>query len=91
MKLTLKGYILVPDADLAAIRMELPNHIQLSRAEPGCLLFDVTPDQDNPNRFNVYEEFVDKEAFEYHQQRVRNSKWGEVSHNAERHYQLHEK
>ena len=34
--------------------------------EPGCLRFDVTVDAANPNRFLLFEEFVDEAAVDAH-------------------------
>ena len=87
-KVILKGYILVPDKDLPAVREELPNHIRLTSQEEGCLVFEVLPDEQNASRFNVYEEFCDSHSFEEHQERVRSSRWGEVTSNVERRYQI---
>lgn len=84
----LQGHIIVPDGDLPKILLELPKHIELTRQEGGCLTFDVSQDPDNKNRFNVYEEFVDHNAFENHQKRVKNSNWGRITANAERHYSI---
>lgn len=66
----------------------LPNHIALTRKENGCLVFNVTLDEYNTSRFNVYEEFEDKESFEHHQDRVRTSKWAEITKNVRRHYTI---
>ena len=56
--------------------------------EEGCLIFEVSQDEENINRFNVHEEFIDQKSFSLHQNRVRNSTWGAVSKNVERHYQI---
>ncbi|ANB70162.1 putative quinol monooxygenase [Aeromonas veronii] len=85
-EIILKGFILVSQNDLMAVKDELDNHIQLTRAETGCLIFQVTQDPLNPCRFDVYEEFVDKVAFQAHQARVKSSRWGEITVNVERHY-----
>lgn len=82
----LKGFIIVPPNDLAAVKDELDNHIQLTRAETGCLIFEVTQDQLNPCRFDVCEEFAEQAAFQAHQARVKSSRWGEITVNVERHY-----
>lgn len=87
-KVILSGYILVPDADLAVVEAELPRHIENTRQESGCLVFEVVRDEANPNRFEVYEEFTDQRAFEHHQQRVGRSRWGQVTSNVARHYQI---
>lgn len=85
-KIILKGFIIVPPNDLAAVKNELDNHIQLTRAETGCLIFKVIQDPLNPCRFDVYEEFVDQAAFQAHQARVKSSRWGEITVNVERNY-----
>ena len=89
-KVILKGFIIVLEEDLSIVKKELTNHRNLTKNESGCLVFDVTQNQSNPNRFDVYEEFINKVAFEFHQQRVKNSYWGEVTVNVERHYEIFE-
>lgn len=87
-KVILKGYLLVPEHDLDVVKEELPRHIELTRNEPGCIAFEVNQDEDNQCRFNVYEEFVDRAAFEAHQERVRQSSWGIETKSAERNYTI---
>ena len=87
-KVTLEGYIEVPDADLDLVQSELPLHIDLTRKEPGCLTFSVERDQRDGNRFNVYEVFTSQEAFEHHQARVKGSRWAVVTKNVQRHYSI---
>lgn len=52
-KVTLKGYILVPEKDLQEVRRELINHRRLTLNEPGCISFTVTESAENPLRFDV--------------------------------------
>jgi autoinducer 2-degrading protein len=87
-KVILEGYILVPGADLPSVIEELPNHIRLTLQEEGCLVFEVLPEKEDASRFRVYEEFSDGRSFELHQERVIGSRWGEVTANVERHYQV---
>lgn len=87
-KVTLQGTILVPEADLDAVTAALPEHITLTRREPGCLVFEVTPDESRPGRYVIYEEFADAKAFRAHQARVKDSPWGDITHNVERHYTI---
>ncbi len=87
-KVILKGHIIVPTPEITAVKEELATHIELTRQESGCLVFEVSQDTDNINRFDVYEEFVDRNSFSKHQDRVRESKWGTVTVNVERHYQI---
>ncbi|CUH82179.1 autoinducer-2 (AI-2) modifying protein LsrG [Tritonibacter multivorans] len=88
MTVTLEGYIDVPEPRRSAIKHALPDHIQHSRAEPGCLRFDVTEDTDVPGRFHVSETFTDAAAFEAHQARIKASDWGRISAGIERHYRV---
>ena len=87
-RVIVRGFILVPDEDLEAVRRELPVHVERTRAEPGCLVFDVAPSESDPNRFDVYEEFASEAAFEAHQARVERSQWGRVTVRVERHYEI---
>lgn len=86
MTVTLTGHITVPPERLAEIRAALPTHIDLTRAEPGCLSFEVTETQ--PGHFDVAERFVDAEAFRAHQERVKTSDWGRISAGIPRDYQI---
>lgn len=90
-RVILSGHILVSPLDLDVVRRELPLHIKLTRLEPGNLIFVVSEHTTVSGRFDVYEEFVDRNAFEAHQDRVRASKWGEVTGNVERHYRIEER
>lgn len=87
-KIILQGHIVVPDTELTLIKNELITHRKLTEQEVGCLIFEVTQDSTNVNTFNVYEEFVDQQAFDSHQTRVKKSNWGRVTTNVQRHYQI---
>ncbi|MBD0785754.1 antibiotic biosynthesis monooxygenase [Vibrio sp. Y2-5] len=87
-KVVLKGFILVPETDLDAVKQELINHKRLTLQEQGCLVFEVVENADNPQRFDVYEEFLDRASFEHHQQRVKASYWGKVTRDVERYYEI---
>jgi len=89
-KVTLKGFILVPESELELVKNELVNHKRLTREETGCITFSVIQNSENALRFDVYEEFTDKVAFEQHQKRVKASHWGKVTVNVERHYEIFE-
>ena len=86
----LKGFIVVPEEKLCMIQEELKNHTKLTLEEPGCIIFEVIQSERNPLRFEVYEEFKDKASFELHQARVKTSRWGEITVNVERHYEIME-
>jgi len=63
--------------EAAAVRAALPEHIRLSRAEPGCLSFDVT--ETAKGVFTVAERFADRAAFDAHPARTRASDWWQAT------------
>lgn len=89
-KIILSGSILVAIDELESIRKSLPLHIAQTRSEPGCIVFEVEESRKELGRFEVYEEFDSKAAFERHHRRVRDSQWGVVSKNVIRNYAIKE-
>ena len=84
----LDGHIDVPADRLADVTAALPDHIALTRAEPGCLRFDVTANPETPGRFDVSEAFADQAAFEAHQARAKTSVWAEITAGLPRNYRI---
>ena len=69
------GHLTCTTAEEAAmVAALLPEHIRLSRAEPGCLTFSVIPTS-SPLVWELDETFTDRAAFESHQTRTRASEW----------------
>jgi quinol monooxygenase YgiN len=85
-KIIMCGHVIIPADERDVFEKAIPIHIQLTLDEPGCLEFSIVEDKDNPNKFAVYEEFSDKAAFLYHQERTKKSAWNDVAKNMERHY-----
>ncbi|MEV7606084.1 antibiotic biosynthesis monooxygenase [Paenarthrobacter sp. NPDC089322] len=84
----LSGQLLCSDQEqVAVVAQHLPLHINLTRAEPGCLSFEVNPTQ-NPLIWQVDEQFKDAAAFRAHQQRVAESEWGRATADIERRYEI---
>ncbi len=73
--------------EVEIVRAHLPEHIRLTRAEPGCLAFTVeqTPD---PLIWRVEERFQDKRAFSRHQSRTRASIWWTATAGIVRDYEI---
>ena len=63
-------------ADAELVEALLPDHIQLSRAEAGCLKFDVTRVA-GTMVWQLDEAFVDADAFKAHQIRTAQTIWAE--------------
>ena len=85
---TLEGKLYVPQAQREATEAALVEHVALTRAEAGCLSFDVVPDSADPECFSVREAFLGPEAFAAHQSRVANSAWGTLTKGFERQYEI---
>lgn len=73
------------EADI--VRTCLPDHIRLSRAEPGCLSFNVIPTGD-PLVWRLDESFVNREAFDAHQARTRASAWYKATAHMRRDFRI---
>jgi len=71
------------------VRQFLPDHVRLTKAEPGCISFDVAQTED-PLVWRVEESFVDKLAFEAHQTRTRSSDWGSATSAIRREFKIFE-
>jgi quinol monooxygenase YgiN len=84
----LNGHLVCASRQEARIVAEfLPEHIALTRAEPGCLAFDVTPTAD-PLVWQVEERFRDEAAFAVHQARTAASPWARATAAIERRYSV---
>jgi quinol monooxygenase YgiN len=84
----LTGQLVCSDQDQAAVVAEfLPEHIELTRAEEGCLSFEVTL-TDDALVWQVDEHFRDAASFRAHQQRVAKSEWGRATASIARQYEI---
>lgn len=84
----LTGQLVCRDtAEARTVAEHLPRHIELTRAEPGCLSFDVTSTND-PLVWEVEERFEDEVVFRAHQARVAASDWGHATAGIERRYSI---
>ena len=71
----LRGQMVCMTHDEAdTVRTHRPEHLRLTRAEPGCLTFEIS-DTDDPLIFEVMEAFRDAGSFTAHQARTRDSDW----------------
>lgn len=70
------------------VRDALPDHISLTRAEAGCLRFDVV--ESAPGVFDVDELFTDRAAFDAHQERTKASAWATITADFPRDYKVQE-
>lgn len=88
MSVVLTGRLMCrDDRESQIVERHLPRHVELTRAEPGCVSFEVGPTGE-PRVWSVAEEFVDPAAFAAHQCRVAASEWGRATAGIERRYEV---
>ncbi|MEO8245011.1 MAG: antibiotic biosynthesis monooxygenase [bacterium] len=86
----LRGHLVcVSDDEAAAVRDNLAAHIALTRAEPGCLGFEISP-TDDPMVFEVMETFRTRDDFNSHQTRTRASPWFDATRSVLRDFRVEE-
>jgi quinol monooxygenase YgiN len=84
----LTGLLICETTEQAQVVVDhLPLHVELTRAEPGCISFEVTRAAD-PLVWQVSELFQDAVSFAAHQQRVAASEWGRATAGIERRYEV---
>ena len=79
MPVRVTGTLTATGTDIETARRLIPDHVALSRAEAGCLRFNLTEAPDQPGLWRLDELFADRAAFEAHQRRTRASLWGRKS------------
>jgi len=87
-RITLTGTLICVPDDVDIVTEALPAHVEASRAEPGCLDFEITQSGDDPCVFHVREAFSDAAAFEAHQARTRGSEWWQKTAHIPRDYRI---
>ena len=82
----LAGHIIVSAKNRARVMAAMDEHIALTRAEAGCLHFDIIEDEQDTTKFHVVEIFKSPAAFAAHQARTAQSVWAEASRDCPRDY-----
>ena len=75
--------------DRDTVLAHVQDHIALTRAEAGCLSFDIS-ETDDPMTFEVMESFRDRAAFDAHQARTRDSVWFAATRHILRDFRIEE-
>jgi len=90
-RIMLTGFLICRSLEEAdRLSVLLPEHIRLTRAEPGCLKFEVFRSHADPVRFAVSEIFRDRDSFEAHQARAAGTPWAKASKGVPRDYKITE-
>lgn len=65
-KLTIVARILAKEEKREFVKSELLNLIDLTRAEEGCIGYDLHQDNENPNLFLFFENWASRELWQKH-------------------------
>ncbi len=65
-QLTIIARILAKDGKRDLIRSELIKLIDITKAEEGCINYDLHQDNENPNLFLFYENWENRELWQQH-------------------------
>jgi len=65
-KLTIVANIKVKSEHIATVKAELEKLIPITRAEAGCLQYDLHQDNENPAHFLFYENWQSRELWQTH-------------------------
>nr|WP_274636616.1 antibiotic biosynthesis monooxygenase [Microbacterium bovistercoris] len=87
-RIHLSGELICRDPHEAQVVADaLAEHVALTRAEAGCLSFEVVATAD-PLVWHVDERFADAAAYRRHQARVAASDWGRATAGIQRRYEV---
>ena len=87
-KIQLTGKLICENLEqIDLIKKYLPEHIELTMREPGCISFSVNQSED-PTIWLVQELFLDQVAFNSHQNRTISSTWGLKTKDIKREYKI---
>ncbi len=84
----LKGTIIIPRAAYVEAEEALQEHIMATRLEAGNIVFEVEQDAKDPEIFHVFEQFIDQQSFELHQDLGAKRRWGIVSKDFKRDFHI---
>lgn len=67
-KLTIIANIIAKEGQIELVKTELLKLIELTRAEDGCINYDLHQDNNNPAHFTFYENWQSRELWQIHMQ-----------------------
>ena len=65
-QLTIVANIIAKPERQALVKTELLKLIEITRAEPGCINYDLHQDKDNPAHFLFFENWASRELWQTH-------------------------
>ena len=89
-KLTITGNILANPNQIDLGKAELEKLIPITRAEAGCLQYDLHQDNENPAYFMVYENWESRELWQTHMNAPHMAAYMTTTEGAVENFWLHE-
>lgn len=89
-KLTITGNILAKPDQIEQVKAELEKLIPITRAESGCLQYDLHQDNENPAYFMFYENWESRELWQTHMNAPHLAAYMEATNGAVEKFWLHE-
>ena len=89
-KLTITGNILAKPDQIDLVKTELEKLVPITRAEAGCLQYDLHQDNNNPAYFLFYENWESRELWQTHMNASHLKAYMEATEGAVEKFWLHE-
>ena len=89
-KLTIVASILAKQGYTTLVKSELKKLIAITRAEKGCINYDLHQDNENENLFLFYENWESRELWQDHMQNSHITAYKEATEGAVAEFTLHE-
>lgn len=89
-KLTITGNVLVKEGHVDFVRAELEKLIPTTRAEAGCIQYDLHQDNENPAYFMFYENWESRELWQTHMNAPHLTAYVEATEGAVEKFWIHE-
>jgi len=89
-KLTIVATILVKEGKRDFVKSELLKLIPITRAEAGCINYDLHQDNENPNLFLFYENWESRDLWQTHMDNDHLKAYIEATDGAVEEFVLHE-
>lgn len=89
-KLTILAHIHAKPESVALVQAELEKLIPITRAEEGCLQYDLHQDNEDPNHFVFYENWTSRELWRAHMEAPHLAAYMEATQGAVLEFTLHE-
>lgn len=88
--LTIVAKILAKADKRELVQSELSKLIEITRAEEGCINYDLHQDNENPNLFLFYENWTSRELWQQHMDNAHLAEYMKATDGAVEEFVLHE-